>query len=139
VHPYLYDAGTTIDLGTLGGAAAYPLAHNSAGDVIGYSARADGVMDGFLYRDGVMGQMEIGFTEPAGINEAGVVVGRDLYGPVVWDAVNGLQSLHYLTGSDTPYTIEIAADINDVGQIVARGTRVSDESMVVLILTPAED
>lgn len=50
----LLDHGKSRDLGTLGGKVSYPIAINDAGEIAGYSARADYSLHAFLWRNGSM-------------------------------------------------------------------------------------
>ncbi|HZT43440.1 MAG TPA: hypothetical protein VFA07_14825 [Chthonomonadaceae bacterium] len=54
VQAILLDHGRSRDLGTLGGKVSYPIAINGAGEVTGYSVRADRSLHAFLWQDGLM-------------------------------------------------------------------------------------
>jgi probable HAF family extracellular repeat protein len=54
VHAVLIDHGRSRDLGTLGGKESAAVALNDAGEVIGYSARADRSLHAFLWQEGKM-------------------------------------------------------------------------------------
>ncbi|MEE4545588.1 hypothetical protein V2S66_26930 [Streptomyces sp. V4-01] len=77
---FLWSGGRTRDLGTLGGATAFPVGVNNRREVAGNSALPDGSSRAFLWRAGEM----IAITPPAGyastaaeaITEQGDVVGR---------------------------------------------------------------
>lgn len=51
---FLWDGKEMKSLGTLGGTQSYAYAINNAGDVAGYSWTSDGVTHGFLYRNGIL-------------------------------------------------------------------------------------
>src|SRR5258706_610735 len=51
---YQYSAGASLDLGTLGGSAAFALAINNHDQIVGYSANLDGYDRAFLYKDAAM-------------------------------------------------------------------------------------
>ncbi|MBM9509505.1 hypothetical protein [Actinacidiphila acididurans] len=51
-HPFLWSGGAVLDLGTLGGPGAEPLAVNNLGQVAGTSDVPDGTRRAFLWRDG---------------------------------------------------------------------------------------
>jgi probable HAF family extracellular repeat protein len=82
-HAAIFVDGTTIDLGTLGGLYSDAIEVNDAGDIIGYSDRADGSEGYFLYHDGVMTDVTT-LLDPAsgmrllgavGINDNGQILG----------------------------------------------------------------
>jgi probable HAF family extracellular repeat protein len=66
-----------IDLGTLGGSEAVPMALNDNGQVVGYSTTADGQQHAFLWTNGVMRDLDLTFPSSAAhvITNAGLVGG----------------------------------------------------------------
>jgi probable HAF family extracellular repeat protein len=53
-HACLYRAGTMLDLGTLGGANSSAWALNNSGNVVGVASDASGMDRAYLWKDGVM-------------------------------------------------------------------------------------
>jgi len=80
-----------IDLGTLGGAAAFPLALNDSGDVVGYSLTATGEQHAFLWTNGVMQDLSPSgaHSEAQVVTNSRTVAGTSEIGGVVhilrWD------------------------------------------------------
>ena len=78
--PFLWDKGTMIDLGTLGGTGGWPWGLNNKGQVTGQSNLADDVnFHAFLWEGGVMkdlGTLGGNKSSSRWINEAGEIVGR---------------------------------------------------------------
>jgi probable HAF family extracellular repeat protein len=72
-----------IDLGTLGGAAAIPLALNDSGDVVGSSLTADGKQHAFVWTNGVMQDLSPSAeaqSEASNITNGGSIAGISLVG-----------------------------------------------------------
>lgn len=116
---------------------------NERGDVVGMWVPETGYAGytGFLYRDGVMRELVPGrYTEPKQINDAGVVVGYAHFGNAghafAWHETVGLVDLNERIDPALGFTLRVAEDINDRGQIVAHGQRRGGASVAVL-LTPA--
>ncbi len=91
IHPFLWDSGTMLDLGTLGGNCGGPAALNNRGQVIGSSTLpGDLISRPFLWDHGVitdLGTLGGDNGEALAINDAGEVVGdTDLPGDEVQHA-----------------------------------------------------
>ena len=138
VHAFVFGS-VFMDIGTLGGDQAYAQAINARGDVVGISTPPGAGFTGFLYRDGVMRELVPTYSEPNDLNDGGVVVGYAHFGiegrAFVWDAVNGIQDLNALIDPQLGWTLQVAAGINDLGQIVGHGSRAGGAHVAVL-LTP---
>jgi probable HAF family extracellular repeat protein len=87
-HAFLYDDGSMIDLGTLGGLSSYAEGINSVGQVVGYSNYSSGGTGAFLYENGKMMDLN-GLISPGsgwtlqgatGINDSGWIIGVGNYG-----------------------------------------------------------
>jgi probable HAF family extracellular repeat protein len=78
--PFLWDDGTMVDLGTLGGTAGWPWSLNNRGQVTGQSNLADDVhFHAFLWTRGVLtdlGTLGGDNSSARWVNDAGEVVGR---------------------------------------------------------------
>src|SRR5258706_579660 len=70
-HAYQYSAGASLDLGTLGGNAAFALAINNAGQVAGRSVTTAGTVHAFIWTPGGVG----GIRTPLAINNQDQIVG----------------------------------------------------------------
>ena len=84
-HPFLWENGKMLDLGSLGGTLSFPVAANEQGQVIGQSTLAgDQTSDQFLWDQGKL--TDLSTPQPAGtviianwIDDSGEVVGRSHY------------------------------------------------------------
>jgi len=82
-HAFLYDNGTMIDLGTLGGSSSWAFGINENDSVVGYSKITDDTYHGFLYCDEQMQDLNSlidhnsGWTITCarGINDKGHIAG----------------------------------------------------------------
>jgi len=124
LHPFLWESGRMIDLGTLGGTAGGPIALNNRGQVLGVSNLAgDQFADFFLWDNGKLTDLTAQSSGgtlwlASAMNDAGQIVGgasfpgRDL-DAAVWQ--NGvLTDLGTLDGD----CYSFADAINSRGQIV---------------------
>jgi probable HAF family extracellular repeat protein len=142
MRAYLLQGATMVDLaaGTSGrDFTVYGM--NDADDVVGMWIPDGGTSPtGFLYRDGVPGEITAGYHEPIDVNNAGVVVGSAPFGfenhAFVWDETNGMQDLNALLDPDPGLTLVVVQGISDAGQIVGHGNRVPSGTHVAVLLTP---
>jgi probable HAF family extracellular repeat protein len=142
----LWDNGTAIDLGTLGGSFSHAAAINDQGQVVGTAALpGDADVHGFLitpqggawFRDSDLDgrndlMVDLGTQiAPTGINNAGQVVGNSGSDAFLWDPVNGMVDLR---GGD-------ATAINEAGHVT--GTAgvpfVGDAGNGITLLDPGPD
>jgi probable HAF family extracellular repeat protein len=85
-HAFVAQAGSLVDLGTLGGNSSFAYGINSAGDTTGFSWDAAGNMHAFLYKDGVMVDLNSLIAANSGwvlsqafaINDSGQIAGSGL-------------------------------------------------------------
>jgi probable HAF family extracellular repeat protein len=129
-HAFSYSTGAMTDLGTLGGALSNALAINASGHIAGNSQTTGGAIHAFSYFGGTMTDLGTigafaGNSSADGINSSGVIVGNSATASSASDAFvysNGvmtdLNSLVNLPG----VTLTRAPGINDLGQIVAKGS-----------------
>lgn len=138
-HLYLYASGVMTDLTpAYTGGELTVSAMNDATDIVGMWTPPGYVgKTGFLYRAGAMQLLAVGYTEPIGINMAGVVIGSAHFGAegaaFVWDATHGLQNLNDLLEPGTGWTLQVAQGINDIGQIVGHGYKAGGAPVAVLL------
>ena len=129
-HAFSYSNATMTSLGTLGGALSNALAINASGQIAGNSQTAGGAIHAFSYFGGTMTDLGTigafaGNSSADGINGSGTIVGNSATPTSASDAFvysNGvmtdLNSLVNLPG----VTLTRAPGINDLGQIVAKGS-----------------
>jgi probable HAF family extracellular repeat protein len=93
-HAALWREGTTVDLGTLGGARSQAVAINEHSQIVGWSQTADGEQHAFLWEDGRL--VDLGAAAGAetsstavDINDRGQVLGTVDGRPVVWTVQPG--------------------------------------------------
>ncbi len=118
---FLWDAATGMhDLGTLGGAASYAYAINSAGQVVGEAQAADGAFYPFRWTPsaanattGAMAALGAFPGAARDINDSGEVVGTANGQPVRWDSSGVAHSLAVLSGYDSGS----AYAINNSGEV----------------------
>jgi probable HAF family extracellular repeat protein len=129
-----------VELGSLGGARAFPYAINERGQVVGSSQTVDGSTHAFLWQDGVMtdlGTLGGHYSIATDINNRGQIVGQSenadgIIMPVLWE--NG-SIIELATLSDPPYGYDIgghADAINERGQIVGWSERTDEMFHAVL-------
>lgn len=109
-----------IDLGTLGGNVAVPLALNDKGQVVGYSTTADGVEHAFLWQDGSMRDLNVS----SGWNIAEVITNSGLVAGVL-----GGQAFRWNDGVTTVLgSVNDATIVGITADRVAIGTRDSEHA-----------
>ena len=145
-HPFLWDRGSLIDLGTFGGNYGYAMGINDAGEVVGIATNQnDQALLAFLWKDGAM--TNIGTlngddcSAAAQINSKGQIVGSSfpcVSGPdgpargFLWQ--NGLMTdLNAFVPSGSSLTLVNAGFINDRGEIAGLGMLPDGNTHVVLL------
>jgi probable HAF family extracellular repeat protein len=82
IHPFLWERGTMMDLGTLGGAIGFASGLNNRGEVVGtMNLTGDSTAHPFLWERGTLtdlGTLGGSFGQASWINEAGEIVGNAL-------------------------------------------------------------
>jgi probable HAF family extracellular repeat protein len=139
-HAYLWDSVNGLtDLGDLPGGqdTSYGRAINNSGQVAGNSYSTVGY-HAFLwnYSTGMLdlGDLGNGYSQAAGLNEQGVVVGNSAGCGFIWDSVGGMQDLNTLLApSATGWRIEAAMGVNDYGQITGYGITPDGKSHAFLM------
>jgi len=119
-HAALWENGSRIDLGTLGGNESEAFGIDPEGRVVGQSDRSSGSPHAFLWENGAMADLNIpgGQSQARAINAAGQVIGE-----VLIDGVN--HGFLWQNGVTTDLgEVTALADINSSGQVV--GTREVD-------------
>ena len=143
-HAFLYRDGVMQDIGAgRSGMGLWTEGINDRDEVVGMWVPESGYSGytGFLYRGGLMRELVPDrYTEPKQVNDAGIVVGYAHFGNAghafAWDELSGLVDLNERIDPALGFTLQVAEDINDRGQIVAHGYRRGGASVAVL-LTPA--
>ncbi len=145
-HPFLWDDGDTIELGTLGGSGGRAYDINNSGQVVGYADLAGGDEHAFLWEDGEMidlGTLGGPYSSAHGINNEGQVVGYlftsgEGYSGFLWDSENGMIELSDLLFDDSGWDrLTYAMDINNYGQIVGWGS--IDSETHAFLMTPVPE
>lgn len=123
LDPFLWDHGSMIDIGSLGGTCGFPNYLNNRGQVVGQMNLAgDQVFHAFLWSEGSLEDLGTlgGDTSYASwINDAGEAVGRaDLPGSQVHHAVLWKEHVMYDLGTPEGFACSTAESINSRRQVV---------------------
>jgi probable HAF family extracellular repeat protein len=122
-HPFMYDDGRLVDLGTLGGAYGSANAINRLGTIVGVSSTSDGRTRAFRYRNGSMvdlGALSHAYASNAyAINDSDQIVGDSDGRGVLWQEGLIFDLNDLLADGDKGWRIMRATGINIAGQIAA--------------------
>jgi probable HAF family extracellular repeat protein len=146
-HALLWQNGTAVDLGTLGGHMNNAaIDNNSLGEVVGFSDVAgDTTRHGFLWQNGRMTDLgTLDFASAAfGINREGQVVGWSCDASFascrafLWQD-GAMTDLNTLIPSNSPLYLTWADDINSSGQIVGLAIQKSTGQPHAFLATPCK-
>ena len=122
-HPFLWENGNMLDLGSLGGTLTFGQCANNRGDVIGESTLPGNLLNhAFLWHRGRMkdlGTLGGDNSEAIWMNDAGVIVGSaDLFTPDIHDAVRWKHGQILDLGTVDGDACSRGRAINSRGQIV---------------------
>ncbi len=145
-HAFLWNSGTMIDLGTLGGNVSEALAINESGLIVGRSdfSPDSAYHHATLWRNGTI--MDLGVagscqnSTATAVNSAGDVVGglgacTDNSGSAfMWKRGNPMVDLNDLVSPPSDMHIEFASGINDRGEIVGSAFLPTGEVRAVLLV-----
>lgn len=145
-RPCLFTGGSLLDLGALASGPGDAHDLNDLGQVVGQVSSANGFFSAFLYDQGVLQELGTfgGLRSIANaINNSGNVVG---YAEVAAGAGDGRRAFLYSEGSmydlnnllaeDYGWTLHIAEDINECGQILCVASTQSATVWSPVVLTP---
>jgi probable HAF family extracellular repeat protein len=158
----LWEGDQIIELPNLGGGSWHtPWAINARGDVVGFGNPEDpdnlaGDFRGraWYWRHGSASVIPLGvldgglFSQANGINASGLMIGLSNGGPpglrgVIWELdTNGepvITDLNTLIDLESDEIFELAADLNDAGQIVGRIRNLVTNVRTAVVLIPRED
>jgi probable HAF family extracellular repeat protein len=132
-HAFLWDhTGGMQDLGTLGGDTGGAAAINDEGDIVGGDSRSDGSGGSFLWSHGVMTDLGTVGTAAGsvalGINSRRQIVGTlfdnngNEAGGFLWENGGPMVDLNALVPLNPDLQVDHVFQINDRGEITARGT-----------------
>ncbi len=138
------------DLGTLGGAESRAAGINSAGVIVGEAETALGVAHACVWAEGEtidLGTLGGLRSAAAAVNDAGVVVGGSQIGSGIDQhafirvAGGRLTDLNELMRPGTPWVLSSARDINNAGQVLVEGFRLTAGRFesAAFILHPVEE
>ena len=127
LDPFLWDNGTMIDLGNLGGTSSAAQCLNSRGEVIGTSnLPGDQIFHAYLWRDGQMqdlGTLGGSTSQAIWINDAGDIAGvADLTTPGLHHAVVWRHGRIHDLGTVDGDACSAATVVNSRGQVIGTST-----------------
>jgi probable HAF family extracellular repeat protein len=142
-HAFLCDGGSMTDLGTLGGLQSVAYAINNSGQVVGAAFTSTNVEHAFLYSGGTMTDLDnFGslHSRAYAINRfgeiAGFLSGPNISGDHAFVYSGGVMTdLNTVIDTNLGWTLEVAAAINDRGQIAGIGTHPAG-TLRAFLLTP---
>jgi probable HAF family extracellular repeat protein len=145
-HAVMWQNGSVIDLGSLGGTMGKSGAINDRGEVAGFSSvPGDSSVHPFLWT-AATGMQDLGplgtdfLADPAGINNGTQVVGGscDMSGncrAFLWDK-NVMSDLNDLIPANSPWYLAYALGINDAGEIVGFAVEKSTGNTYAYLASP---
>lgn len=148
-HPFLWNHGVLLDLGTLGGDNGSANWINEAGDVVGEADLPGSVVHhAFLWRNGEITDLgTLGSTSFAeAVNSSGQVVGRSRTGSptsslqhaFLWEHGGPMIDLNTLMPASSDVLLTDACCITEDGEIVATGTLATGDVRTILLI-PCEE
>jgi probable HAF family extracellular repeat protein len=148
-HPFLWDGGRLIDVGTLGGDNGNAESLNDARDVVGEAdlpgPSGSQLHHAFLWRRGVMTDLGTQDGDPCSlalsINSRGQVVGGStdcntlLNGHAfLWEHGGPMVDLNSFVPASSNVTLTVATLINDRGEIAAQGVLPNGDTHAILLI-----